>query len=62
MEIAEHPLCPECRSNHTSRFQWVDGYGFEYWICWNCGRNFNEPQPEKKRGKPSLEKKREASR
>lgn len=33
--------CPECNSLNTTRFQWVDGYDFEYWICWNCNRLFN---------------------
>lgn len=37
--------CPECRSANTSRFQWVDNDGFEYWTCWDCDRVFVSPKP-----------------
>ena len=37
-------FCPECGSVEVSRFQWVDGYGFEYWTCWECDRLFNWPR------------------
>ena len=32
--------CPDCRSVDTSRFQWVDGFGYQYWTCWDCDSVF----------------------
>jgi len=36
LSIGGEMNCPCCNSENTTRFQWVDGYDFEYWICWNC--------------------------
>jgi len=28
--------CPYCNSTNTTRFQWVEEIGFQYWRCWDC--------------------------
>lgn len=35
----KNKICPHCRSNNTSRFQWDFDYeDFMYWTCWDCDR------------------------
>jgi hypothetical protein len=40
MEQVLNTICRTCLSRNTSRFQWVEGYLFQYWTCWDCDNLF----------------------